>query len=70
MQRLKVWRILSGLRRQPAVDPEPFVAAVCSLSGLLAQYPEIAECDINPVRLAPNGTLLALDARLRIAHLE
>jgi acetyltransferase len=68
MRRLKAWRILAGLRGRPAVDPEPFIAAVCSLSHVLAEHSEIRELDVNPVRITATGAILALDARLRNEH--
>ena len=70
MQQLKAWKIMAGLRGRPAVDPEPFIAAVCSLSRLLAEYPEISEFDVNPVRIGVGGTIMALDARMRTEHGE
>jgi acetyltransferase len=70
MQQLKAWQILSGLRGRPAVDPEPFIAAICSLSRLLAEYPEIIEFDVNPVRIGDRGTVVALDARMRTEQEE
>lgn len=65
LRRLQAWRILAGIRGQAPVDPEPFIAAVFRLSQMLAEFPEISEIDINPVRIAPDGTVLALDARMR-----
>ena len=67
LERLKIWRILAGLRGRPPVDPEPFIRSIGTIARLLADFPEIVELDINPVRVLANGDVLALDARMRIA---
>jgi acetyltransferase len=66
LERLKIWRILAGLRGRPPIDPEPFIRSIGTIARLLADFPEIVELDINPVRLLTNGDVLALDARMRI----
>nr|WP_321465929.1 acetate--CoA ligase family protein [uncultured Desulfobulbus sp.] len=69
LQRLQAWRLLSGIRGQKAVNPEPFIDLACTLSQVLAHNPQIRELDINPVRLCFDGTLLALDARMRVQQI-
>jgi len=66
LERLRAWRLLGGIRGQKTVDPEPFINLACTLSQVLALYPQIRELDINPVRICFDGTLLALDARMRV----
>lgn len=66
LERLKIWRILAGLRGRPPIDPEPFIRSIGTIARLLADFPEIVELDINPVRLLTNGDVLALDTRMRI----
>jgi len=66
LERLKIWRILAGLRGRPPIDPELFIRSIGTITRLLADFPEIVELDINPVRLLTNGDVLALDARMRI----
>lgn len=68
LQRLKAWKLLAGWRGQAAVVMQPFIETVCTLAHLMAAHPEIREMDINPLRIAADGSLLALDARLRIDH--
>lgn len=68
LQRLRAWKLLAGWRGQAAVNMQPFIEAACTLAHLLATNPEIREMDINPLRIAADGSLLALDARLRIDH--
>ena len=64
--RLHCARLFEGFRGRPAMDPAPFARAVVRVGQLLADFPEIAELDLNPVRLTDGGALLALDARLRL----
>jgi acetyltransferase len=66
LERLKIWRILAGLRGQQPIDPDSFIWMIANIAQLLADFPEISELDINPVRLLANGEILALDARMRI----
>lgn len=68
MQQLKAWKLLAGWRGQAAVAVQPFIEAVCALSHLLAEHKEIREIDVNPLRIAADGSLLVLDLRLRIDH--
>ena len=64
--RLHCARLFQGFRGRPAMDPAPFARAVVRVGQLLVDFPEIAELDLNPVRLTDGGALLALDARLRL----
>jgi len=64
--RLRAARIFAGARGRGPVDPAPFARSICAVARLLAEFPHIAELDINPARLLDQGGLLALDARLRI----
>lgn len=67
LNRLHAAPLFAGRRGQLPVDPGNFVRAVRTVARLLAESPRIAELDINPVRLLADGTVLALDARLRLA---
>ena len=62
----KVARLLAGWRDVPAADMDAIVATLCSVSALLAEVPEIAELDINPL-LADASGVVALDARIRVS---
>jgi acetyltransferase len=54
-------KLLEGFRGHPAVDRDELVGLLLAVSGLLVARPEIAELDINPVRVTDKG-LVALDA--------
>jgi len=65
VQRTRVARLLRGWRDVPPADREAVQHVLCALSQLLADVPEIAELEINPL-LADAQGVLALDARIRV----
>jgi len=62
----RVARLLAGWRDVPAADMDAIVATLCAVSALLAEVPQIAELDINPL-LADADGVVALDARIRVS---
>ena len=66
VQRTRVARLLDGFRDTPAADQEALHRVLVAVSQLLADVPEIAELDINPLVLDPTGAV-ALDARIRVS---
>jgi len=64
--RTRVARLLKGWRDTPAVDEAALHGALIAVSQLLAEVPEIAELDINPLIVNFEG-VVALDARIRIS---
>ncbi len=67
VEQTRVSRLLAGFRDRPAVDLASLERALVSLAQLAADVPEIVELDVNPL-LADEHGVLALDARIRIAH--
>jgi acetyltransferase len=68
---LKSYGMLCGARGMKPADVDGFVEAIVKVSHVLAEFPEIRELDINPVRLLHDGSgLRALDARMRIQTSE
>jgi acetyltransferase len=65
VSRTRVARLLAGYRDHPPVDLDPVCDVLIALSQMLADLPELAELDINPL-LADADGVIALDARLRI----
>lgn len=51
-----------GYRGATPVDETKLAAGISSISVLLASHPEIAEIEINPLRVDASGVPLALDA--------
>ncbi len=59
--------LLTGYRGQPAGDVDAVRALLLRVSMLLGDLPEIAELDLNPVKVLPPGQgAVAVDARIRL----
>ncbi len=61
---LRLFPILDGARGQPRADLDAAVDALVRLSNFAVEHQEVvAEVDLNPVRVMPNGRgLWVLDA--------
>lgn len=66
LERLKSFKILSGTRGGKTADIDAYASAVLRVANLLADFPEIKELDLNPVRIIDQGGVLALDSRIGI----
>ncbi|WP_405149912.1 acetate--CoA ligase family protein [Sphaerisporangium sp. NBC_01403] len=53
--------LLTGWRGRPPVALEAVAEAVAAVSRLVAGRPDVVECEVNPLRAAPDG-VLAVDA--------
>ncbi|MFE6844582.1 acetate--CoA ligase family protein [Streptomyces sp. NPDC057686] len=58
--------LLDGVRGRPPVDVAAAAAAVERITAVAAAHPEIAELEVNPLLVRPDGAL-ALDARAVLA---
>ncbi|NIC40939.1 bifunctional acetate--CoA ligase family protein/GNAT family N-acetyltransferase [Aquabacterium sp. A08] len=67
IDRTRVAKLLRGYRDVPAADRGAITHALVAISQLLADVPEIAELDINPLVVNPDGAM-ALDARVRLCR--
>ena len=65
LESLRSWPILAGYRNRVPVDIEGLIRTVIRFSHLVADCPQIAECDVNPLLVTPRD-VIALDARVRI----
>ena len=65
--RTRVAKLLAGYRNVPGADLAAIERALLGLAQLAADFPEIAELDINPL-VADEHRAIALDARIRIAR--
>ncbi len=65
VERTRVARLLKGWRDTPAADLDALYDVLVAVSQLMADIPQIAELDINPLIVSPLGAL-ALDARIRL----
>ncbi|MFF4098887.1 acetate--CoA ligase family protein [Streptomyces sp. NPDC001903] len=58
--------LLDGVRGRPSVDVAAAAAVVERITAVAAAHPEIAELEVNPLLVRPDGAL-ALDARAVLA---
>ncbi|WP_182866463.1 bifunctional acetate--CoA ligase family protein/GNAT family N-acetyltransferase [Rhodopirellula sp. JC639] len=65
VQSLRSWPLLQGGPGRPGMNLNRLVEVLMRLSYLVADYPEIAELDVNPL-LVTNRDVIALDARIVI----
>jgi acetyltransferase len=63
LESLKIWPLLNGYRGRKPARVDLLLEALIRLSYFAADYPEVAELDINPLLVTPER-VIALDARL------
>jgi acetyltransferase len=63
MERTRVYPALQGVRGRRGVNLDELEALLVRFSQLLADFPEIAEVDVNPLLATPEK-VIALDARV------
>ena len=67
ISRTRVTRLLAGYRDHPPAQLDAIADVLIALSQMLADLPELAELDINPL-LADERGVVALDARVRVSR--
>lgn len=65
LESLRAWPILAGHRQRPPVDFNQLLETLIRFSYLVADCPQIAEMDVNPLLVTPRD-VIALDARVRV----
>jgi acetyl-CoA synthetase (ADP-forming) len=63
IRQIRSYPLLAGDRGQPPVDLQALSQVLVHLSRLPFEYPEIAEVDLNPVFVSPQGAVVG-DARV------
>ncbi|MEV5101560.1 acetate--CoA ligase family protein [Streptomyces massasporeus] len=63
---LRTATLLDGVRGKPPVDVDAAAKAVETITAFAAAHPEIAELEVNPLLVRPDG-VLALDSRAVLA---
>ena len=63
LRSLRIAPLLDGARGRPAVEVRAAARAAAGLSRFAAEHPEIAEVEVNPLLVTPEGAL-GLDARI------
>jgi acetyltransferase len=67
LRAIRGFPVLQGIRGKPGVDLAALEELLVRVSRLLADFPVIAEMDLNPVLLYPEGSApAAVDVRIRI----
>ena len=66
LRSLRSWPLLDGFRGTPRVDVGALQDLVVSLGALATDVPEVAELDLNPVLVTPDGCSL-VDVKVRLA---
>ena len=67
ISRTRVAKLLAGYRHHPPAQLDAIADVLIALSQMLADLPELAELDINPLLADAHG-VIALDARLRVSR--
>ncbi len=64
IEEIRAARILKGFRGQPRADLEALADCLLRVSQLGVYYPQISECDLNPLFVYPEGKgVMAVDVR-------
>ncbi len=63
---LRVWQLLDGFRGAPRGDIPGLESMIEALGRLAVDVPEVAELDLNPVLVGPDGCVV-VDAKVRLA---
>jgi len=67
IEELKMSRLLKGFRGEPSADIGAVVDCLLRISQLAVQFPELSECDLNPLVVFEEGKgAVALDSRFSI----
>jgi acetyltransferase len=67
MQETKTYPLLTGTRGEKGIDIDRLAEYIARLSQLVTDFPEIEECDINPLRAFPDAAdFRILDGRITL----
>ena len=66
LDELRMAPLLHGVRGEPPVDRRALVATIVRFGDLVAQHPELAELELNPLIATPTG-VVAVDARATLS---
>ncbi|NUK01255.1 acetate--CoA ligase family protein [Streptomyces lunaelactis] len=66
LRSLRTAALLTGVRGRPGVDVTAAATVIARITAVAAAHPEIAELEVNPLLVRPDG-VLALDARAVLA---
>ena len=67
IQQIRGYSLLRGVRGEPPVDHDALAEILQRFSQLAEDFPEIAEIEVNPLLVFPQGSdFRAVDARVRL----
>ena len=66
LRSLRIWPLLEGYRGSERGDVDALAGLVVSLGALSTDVPQVAELDLNPVVVTPEGCVL-VDIKVRLA---
>ncbi|MEG4091628.1 bifunctional acetate--CoA ligase family protein/GNAT family N-acetyltransferase [Microcoleus sp. Pol12B4] len=69
MEQTRIYKALQGVRGRSAIDIVQLEQLLVRFSQLIVEQPQIAEIDINPLLVSPEGAI-ALDARVVLQTTE
>ena len=64
---IRARRLLGAFRGEAAVATDRLVDVLMALSTIAVQYPQVAEIDLNPLLITPDGIPVAVDAVVTLA---
>jgi acyl-CoA synthetase (NDP forming) len=68
IRQIRGYRLLEGVRGEPAVDVRSLAQILERFSKLVEDLPQLAEMDINPLMVFPEAEeFRAVDVRVRLA---
>jgi acetyl-CoA synthetase (ADP-forming) len=62
MEEIRAAKILGPFRGQPPVDREALAGIMVAVGGIGIRFAEVLEIDINPLKIRPDGSPVAVDA--------
>lgn len=63
LEELNAWKLLLGMRGKAQSDIDALAETIVRVSALMCACPDIAELDMNPVMVSPEGTIV-VDAKI------
>lgn len=63
----KVGQILKGVRGEKPADLIQIKSVIKSIAQMMLDYPEITECDLNPLIITEDDKIFAVDVRVKIS---
>ena len=71
IREIRSYALLEGVRGEPPADADAMADALCRISQLVTDFPEIVELDINPLMVFEEGRgAVAIDMRLVLEHTD